>query len=1425
MADDSHPVGGGSGIANGAIVKYHHVLGTRITAGKSIEHLSDDTVIYVAGRHVAAFSVDNPQHRFIIKNQRTEEIVTFCVSANKKYIALAERMVADSAMQVNVYTQQTGSKVRSLEFKYLSKLPVVSMCFSTDNKHLVTVTSLPDVYIYLWQVDKSRLVGMIDVPFEISRITISPWAHWSLCSTGPSSLKVWRLVEKQLKPVDVLPKRGSGPSGPGGASSTAMVSGSASGGVGSAGGGANSSFNFRFSCHCWYDDEKIAAGTMDGDVLVVENNETKRVMRAVLGDGIAVTAVVPTSRGILVGGDNGFIGILERTTDEGMYFRVHVRFSLGSTVARVIDVSLSPKEDSAVAVTADNNLCLISLDAMEVTSASAVKQQIAGGASSAAAADAGGNANAALLSCATMLSVGFHSDAVTAVDVCVQKSLIVTGSLDKSLRVWNFLRRRVDFVKRFDEEVLSLALHPTGLRIVIGFKSYMRMYNMLANDVHFCTELPVKPCHQVRFSKGGHSFAAVVAHRVLIFNAYDFQCTTQLSGHTVFIRSLCWSTNDLTLTTADVNGVVHCWHAFDGSRKDDGGGGDSLMGTSGDSRRNVAYTCVRSDDSGTGMIAAIGAVRIAEAGSAEGELLLRCLVPGQEPRTVRPGWVRTVAANTRKHHTCELALSTQAQTLFVGTPSGSVALYRWPLQDDAQPYQVIEAHNGEVTFLLLSVDERYLFSIGDDSCMYMYEVDAIQDGRSVARKPFNYAAFEDVCYVLQSELDDKARDVNMFKQQLEELAIAKAREEANIIAKYELERSSKDDDFNSRLDFLKKQLDQVSRQKGDAEHQLVENAKQLEAMHLKAAEELEGLYAKRSDEANARYASLKTERDDLIVRYESKVFAMTKDHDAEKRRAEERLRDMEQRLSAEIEVLQKRLADNQRAADAILDQTIADYEVNMDEAAAKFKGELAKTEEDLGRAINSSSTGERDAERLKKEKLQLTAQLHEKERYIVELQQIVDKKVKENESLKKEMGVRFESISTAEKKIQQLKKQTTELDKLRYVLTFKFNELKKEVAPKDKQIQMMGTRVEEMDLELERVAVDREGLKQTVDRREHKLATLQRELAAHRTHLEDKARLMSLMLHELEELAARGEEKRLVFQLKDVIAKYTAKQRAQGEAQGGGSEEHRIAADDRTAEFERHREYMESQLTCLERQAKQKESNMRQETQRGTVENAILVKEVNDLRHEKKQLLTRCTLVESQLREARLALHRAVSVEEQAERAGGVTSANSGGSGTGGGGASGASRSSSAVPPIHRKSPDAGGAAAPPLNVSVGRLIRGPTRSLRDVGQLDADKIARIIAQVERNNEEMTRQQAEIERLREFLAHLLSRGSDASGATTFTPEELARRAEIQQHLTGASPSPNAGGSRPGGATGMPALPAAGSAVNLVARPPSNAGRR
>ncbi|KAJ9437761.1 hypothetical protein DIPPA_14306 [Diplonema papillatum] len=63
-----------------------------------------------------------------------------------------------------------------------------------NSTQIFSATPAPDAALY-----KARLLGMSELPSEVCRATISPWAHWSFCSTGDKICRMWRYQDKQLK--------------------------------------------------------------------------------------------------------------------------------------------------------------------------------------------------------------------------------------------------------------------------------------------------------------------------------------------------------------------------------------------------------------------------------------------------------------------------------------------------------------------------------------------------------------------------------------------------------------------------------------------------------------------------------------------------------------------------------------------------------------------------------------------------------------------------------------------------------------------------------------------------------------------------------------------------------------------------------------------------------------------------------------------------------------------------------------------------------------------------------------------------------------------------------------------------------------------------------------------------------------------------
>lgn len=57
--------------------------------------------------------------------------------------------------------------------------------------------------------------------------------------------------------------------------------------------------------------------------------------------------------------------------------------------------------------------------------------------------------------------------------------------------------RELDLSKQFQEEAHSVALHPTGLFVLVGFSDKLRLMNLLVDDIRVFQEFTVRSCREV----------------------------------------------------------------------------------------------------------------------------------------------------------------------------------------------------------------------------------------------------------------------------------------------------------------------------------------------------------------------------------------------------------------------------------------------------------------------------------------------------------------------------------------------------------------------------------------------------------------------------------------------------------------------------------------------------------------------------------------------------------------------------------------------------------------------------------------------------------------------------------------------------------------------------------------------------------------
>ena len=119
---------------------------------------------------------------------------------------------------------------------------------------------------------------------------------------------------------------------------------------------------------------------------------------------------------------------------------------------------------------------------------------------------------------------GFHSGAISCMDISVQRPILVTASRDDStIRFWNYYTGQCELSRRYfvlEKEkdqgdklreqarpLLALALHPSGYYLAAGFVDKVRIMHVLHDELREFRTLEIKNCNRLKFSNGGQFLA------------------------------------------------------------------------------------------------------------------------------------------------------------------------------------------------------------------------------------------------------------------------------------------------------------------------------------------------------------------------------------------------------------------------------------------------------------------------------------------------------------------------------------------------------------------------------------------------------------------------------------------------------------------------------------------------------------------------------------------------------------------------------------------------------------------------------------------------------------------------------------------------------------------------------------------------------
>merc|ERR1719199_1217624 len=733
-----------------------------------------------------------------------------------------------------------------------------------------------------------------------------------------------------------------------------------------------------------------------------------------------------------------------------------------------------------------------------------------------------------------LVGSGYHSQAICGIDVCVRKPLVATCGVDKSVRIWNYLDKTCEVVRTFQDDMSSIAIHPSGLHVMLGFSDKLRYFNVLIDDLRQFHELPIKGCKCVRFAHGGHQFAAVNMSNIVIYSNYTLDKLGVLISHTGMVKSICWSHDDLGLVSAGIDGAVYEWKVQDYSRKEE------------NVTRNVHYSSVVYNQTGTA-----------------------CVACGDDRKIVE--FVRSAPSReipTPGQRVQQLLLSNNDKVLFAGTAEGSVWAHMWGTEGQPVEGQQYQIAKGPITALAVSADDCTLFAAAEDGALFQFDIHITDNATSqvVTRKAADAASFFDVVLVTRADMEEKNNDAADLTNKIGEMKVQ---------SEYKLHLQEQD--ANEKFKKMKEEMEAarsasearfeaLRRRKEQQELEAVEAIQNMEREHMKAAEELESLYEKKLSIEAQRYRALLHEKEDMECSYEEQLEITKSKYNSVIIKLKGEFEGKTKEQQDAYNRLKDELGNTKASYEEFVRQQDEDHEDEMLHVQQTHKKSLEEEQEAVLNLKSQAGVMRRRFDSFKVEKETLQSDLKLKEDELKGEKERNEEQERQIQMLKNDIRDREQTIDNKEKRISELRMKAKELEKIKFVLDYKYKELKKEMEPKETQIVHMKEQIKEMDHELG----------QALNDKTHKIDNLNLEIKRQRAMVLEKERLVQLFVTDLEKLVTEIDPSYWRDAIRQLYRTYVKK----GSKEAGSKD-----VPDSMDEFARQRDYMERSLETLKKRA------------------------------------------------------------------------------------------------------------------------------------------------------------------------------------------------------------------------------------------------
>ncbi|KAM4604692.1 cilia- and flagella-associated protein 57 [Polymixia lowei] len=1124
------------------IAQSNYIFGLRTGVTNNLCFFDEQTIVYPCGNNCVRYNIGQRWQRFIPGTEKSQGMQALAISANRRYLAVSERGEKATITVFDLQHEQ-GRKRKVLSGGDIPVQEFVCMAFSPDSKYLIGQAGGPEGTLIFWLWEKHKVMATVRASNPnntVTQVSFNPYDNTQICVSGTGVFKLFRYSEGVLKQCNILKVE-----------------------------------SVNFLCHTWVTEERVIVGTDTGKLLVFQSGDLrweidvgtkaapqesdrqieKRTVEDANVDGgprvPRITAILSYSKGFACSAGPGTVCLFEKTEEKDSYRKTREiqippdpcsNEPSCTEHQEVATMCVSPSEETLAVSTDRGQLYSIALSSAEMSKGEQAHFEF--------------------------LSHSFHSKAITGLSICTRKPLIATSSLDRSVRIWNFETNVLELYNEFQEEAYSVALHPSGLFVLVGFSDKLRLMNLLIDDIRTFKEFAVSGCRECAFSHGGHLFAAVNGNVIHIYSVTTFENVLNLKGHSGKVRAVAWSLDDSRLVSCGMDGAVYEWNTLSSKRESE----------------NVLKSCTYKGVALSSDARTIFAV-------------------GTDLKEIQDCQILREVPSDGVEYT-SIAVPRSGRVIFTGTSRGTIRAIKWPLPID-KDWIEYQAHCGSVTKMMITFDDQRLLTVSEDGSLLVWKI-INKEGCGLKRD--KEIIYTEEILITKCDLEEKNQNMLELKTRVEELKMEN-----------EYQLRLKDMNYNEKIKDLsekliqereslktKNQVMETEREKQELVHQ--DAIAEVTEKHSKELQELESTSNQKLMLEYEKYHELQRKCESMQEGYEKQLAEM---EESRRRTLEELTQSYEAKLQEKIVLLgqcqdearqqTREFEETKRQIEEDGDQEIHDIQMKYErqlqaekETNLSLKGEtgiMKKRFSSLQREIDDRCA---DIDRLKLEQQKLTGVIRSLEKDI--------------QGLKKAISERDETIQDKEKRIYDLKRRNQELEKFKFVLDYKIKELKKQIEPRENNIKEMKEQIQEMEAELDRFHQRNTQLELTVSDLKLKLKTTDKEKRKEMQRVKDVEAYVRHFKTDLHNCIAFVQEPK---QLKDGICKLYEEHVQQSDV----VEIAGIDADIQK-EYLRQREHLERNMASLKTKLAKDSEVHRKKNVKLITENVTLIEEINELRKE-----------------------------------------------------------------------------------------------------------------------------------------------------------------------------------------------------------------